>query len=241
MLTDFGTADGYVAEMKGVLLSSAPGVHVVDLSHDIPPHDVETARLTVARYWQRFPTGTIHIAVVDPGVGSARRGLAVQSDGRCLTGPDNGVLSPALLIPGARVVSLPVPPGAAPTFHGRDVFAPAAAALARGAALESLGEPIDDPVIRRTPEPVREADGGLRGEVIVIDRFGNAVTNLLAVHGGNVNVGSIEVPLRRTYADVEPGEPVALVGSSGLIEIAVRDGSAAATLGLTRGSVVKIR
>ena len=241
LLTDFGTADGYVAELKGVLMSHAPGSQVVDLSHDIPPHEIDSARLAVARYWRRFPTGTIHLVVVDPGVGSDRQAIAVASEGRFLVGPDNGVLSPALLMPGARAVSLPVPPDAAPTFHGRDVFAPAAATLARGALLESLGSPLEDPVIRRTPEAVREDDGWLRGEVIVVDRFGNAVTNLLAVHGGEVRVGDREVPFRRTYADVAIGEPVALVGSSGLLEIAVRDGSAAVKLGLARGTPIRCR
>src|SRR5687767_15551022 len=119
LLTDFGTADGYVAEMKGVLLSSAPGVQVVDLSHDVSPHEVDAARLAVARYWRRFPPGTIHLVVVDPGVGSDRLAIAVLSEGRFLVGPDNGVLSPALLQPGARAVALAVPAGAAPTFHGR--------------------------------------------------------------------------------------------------------------------------
>ena len=241
LLTDFGTTDGYVAELKGVLLSEAPASQVVDLSHDIPPHEIDAARLAVARYWRRFPAGTVHLVVVDPGVGSARRAIAVSSDGRFLVGPDNGVLSPALLLPGARVVSLAVPADAAPTFHGRDVFAPAAAALARGSAIESLGGSVDDPVIRRTPEVVREEDGWLRGQVIVVDRFGNAITNLLAIHGGDVRVGDRDVPLRRTYADVSTGEAVALVGSSGLIEIAVRDGSAATLLGLNRGSIVRVR
>ena len=224
-----------------MLLTSAPGVQVIDLSHDIPPHEIDAARLAVARYWQRFPAGTIHLVVVDPGVGSARQALAVSSEDRFLVGPDNGVLSPALLMPGARAVALTVPPDAAPTFHARDVFAPAAAALATGTSLESLGPAIAEPVIRRTPEPVRDADGWLQGEVIVIDRFGNAVTNLLGVHRGDVQVGSRDVPLRRTYADVSSGEPVALVGSSGLIEIAVRDRSAAAVLGLARGSHVRWR
>jgi S-adenosylmethionine hydrolase len=241
LLTDFGTADGYVAEMKGVLLTAAPGATLVDLSHDIPPHDVESARLAVARYWKRFPAGTVHLVVVDPGVGSTRRALAVASDGRFLVGPDNGVLSPALLLPGALAVSLPVPEDAAPTFHGRDVFAPAAAALARGAGIESLGAPCGDPVIRRTPEVHREDDGWLRGEVIVIDRFGNAVTNLVMAHATEVRVSDRLIPLGRTYAEVAQGEPVALVGSSGLIEIAVRDGSAASSLGLSRGTTVRVR
>jgi S-adenosylmethionine hydrolase len=241
LLTDFGTADGYVAEVKGVLLSAAPGAQVIDLSHDIPPHDVEATRLAVARFWRRFPAGTVHMVVVDPGVGSGRAALAVASDGRFLVGPDNGVLSPALLLPGAHAVSLAVPADAAPTFHARDVFAPAAAALATGAGIDSLGDVYANPEIRRTPEVVREADGWLRGEVIVIDRFGNAVTNLLGVHGGEVHLDGRAVPLRRTYADVASGEPVALVGSSGLIEVAVRDGSAAKVLGIARGASVRVR
>jgi hypothetical protein len=240
LLTDFGTADGYVAEMKGVLLTAAPGAQVVDLSHDIPPHEIDAARLAVARYWRRFPTGTIHLVVVDPGVGSQRHAIAVASDGRFLVGPDNGVLSPALLLHGASAVSLPVLSDAAPTFHGRDVFAPAAAALARGATLESLGSPHAHPVIRRTPEAVREADGWLRGEVIVVDRFGNVITNLIGVHDGELRVGDRAIPFRRTYSDVASGELVALTGSSGLIEIAARDGSAAAALGIGPGAIVRL-
>jgi hypothetical protein len=241
LLTDFGTADGYVAEMKGVLYSGAPGADVVDLSHEIPPQSVDAGRLAVARYWRRFPPGTVHLVVVDPGVGSARAAMAVASDGRFLVGPDNGVLSPALLHPSARAVVVPVPPGAAPTFHGRDVFAPAAAALARGAALASLGLPLASPVIRRTPEPVREADGSIRGQVIAVDRFGNAVTNIVGHHEGTVLIAGHTVAVRRTYADVDAGGVVALIGSSGLLEIAVRDGDAAARLGLQRGTSVRFR
>jgi S-adenosylmethionine hydrolase len=238
LLTDFGTADGYVGEMKGVLSSLAPNAVLVDVAHDVAPHDVDGARLALARYWRRFPEGTVHLVVIDPGVGSARGALAATSEGRFLVGPDNGVLSPALLHADARCVSLPLPAGAAPTFHGRDVFAPAAAQLALGAALETLGLEQDQPVIRRTPEATRRSDGGVQGEVITVDRFGNAVTNLLAMRGGEVRVGTLALPVRRTYADVASGEPLALVGSSGLVEIAVRDGSAALTFGLTRGSEV---
>jgi S-adenosylmethionine hydrolase len=129
LLTDFGTADGYVGEMKGVILSAIPDVMIVDISHALSPQDIDAARLTLARVWRRFPRGTIHVVVVDPGVGTERTAMAVESDGRLLVGPDNGVLSPALLNPGARTVALAIPPDASPTFHGRDVFAPAAAAL----------------------------------------------------------------------------------------------------------------
>ena len=238
LLTDFGTADGYVGEMKGGLLSALPDATIVDISHDIPPQDVELARLTLARYWRRFPSGTIHVVVIDPGVGSSRAALAVVTEGRILVGPDNGVLSPALLMPGVRVVALGVPPGAAPTFHGRDVFVPAAAALARGAPFESLGTPWPQPIVRRTPEPVRDGDGVVRGEVIAVDRFGNLVTNLVGVRSGVVRIGARRVEVRRTYADVPASSLVAMVGSSGLLEIAMRDGSAAVALGAGRGTSV---
>ena len=136
-----------------------------------------------------------HIAVVDPGVGSSRTALAVESDGRLLVGPDNGVLSPALISPGARVVSLPIPPDAAPTFHGRDVFAPAAAALARGRSVDSLGTPFAGAIVRRTPEPRRLETGQIAGEVILIDRFGNAVTNLVGRRDIVVELGDRQLPL----------------------------------------------
>ena len=241
LLTDFGTADGYVGEIKGVLLARVPGAAVIDVTHDIPPQDVEAGRLTLARVWRRFPSGTVHLAVVDPGVGGERRALAVESDERALVGPDNGVLSPALLVAGARAVALPIPLSASATFHGRDVVAPAAAALALGRPLESLGTPVHDAVIRRTPEPHRLSDGGIQGEVISVDRFGNLVTNLVGLRSGVVDVHGVALPLRRTYADVPRGNLVAVIGSSGLIEIALRDGSAADKLRLARGDAVVFR
>jgi S-adenosylmethionine hydrolase len=241
LLTDFGTADGYVAELKGVLFSAAPDVAVVDLSHEIPPQDVESARLAVARYWRRFPSGTVHVVVVDPGVGSARNALAVSSDDRFLVGPDNGVLSPALLASGSRAVSLPVPPTASATFHGRDVFAPAAAHLASGTAIDALGGPCLDPVVRRTPEARRGGDGSVIGEIIAIDRFGNAISNLIAPRGGRIEIRGRTMPIARTYADARLGDIIALVGSSGFVEIAQRDGSAARALEITRGTRVTLR
>ncbi|MGH7665251.1 MAG: SAM hydrolase/SAM-dependent halogenase family protein [Gemmatimonadaceae bacterium] len=241
LLTDFGTADGYVAEMKGVLLSRAPDARLVDVTHDIAPHDVEAGRLALARYWRRFPEGTVHLAVVDPGVGSARAALAVASEGRTLVGPDNGLLSPALLAADARAVELPVPGNASATFHGRDLFAPAAALLALGAPLDSLGPRAEAPGIRRTPEPHRLEDGGVAGEIISIDRFGNAITNLIARHGGRIEVAGHTVPIVRSYSDAAGGHPVAISGSSGLIEIAMREGSAAASLRVRRGTPVVLR
>jgi len=241
LLTDFGTADGYVGEMKGVLLARVPDATIVDVTHEIPPQDVDAARLTLARVWRRFPAGTVHVVVVDPGVGTDRAALAIGSDERLLVGPDNGVLSPALLIAGAQVVALEVPATASASFHGRDVFAPAAAALALGAALPSLGAPMAQPRIRRTPEPQRTGDGALLGEVIGIDRFGNAITNIVGLRAGTVEAAGLSLPLRRTYGEAPVGAPIAIVGSSGLIELAVRDGSAARVLHLTRGSAVLFR
>lgn len=239
LMTDFGTRDGYVAEMKGVLLERAPGIPLIDITHDIPPHDIDTARQVLARYWQRFPRGTVHLVVVDPGVGTARRALAVASEGRFLVGPDNGVLSPALALDGATAVALHVPADASATFHGRDVFAPAAAALASGRPIASLGVPCPDPILTAVPALVPAPGGRLEGEVVAIDRFGNAVTNLPAPDGdATAEWAGRRLPVRRTYSDVERGEVVALVGSSGHIEIAVREGSAAAVLGIARGARV---
>ncbi len=243
LLTDFGTADGYVAQMKGVILTHAPEASIVDVSHDLEPHDVESARLTLARYWRRFPPGTIHLVIVDPGVGSSRACLGVSSDARFLLGPDNGVLSPAMLFPGAEIVALPVPPTASPTFHGRDVFAPAAAALAASITLSAIGEPFADPQVRRTPEPERQPDGTIAGQVIAIDRFGNAITNLVYAGRGaaTLHVAQRDVRVVRTYADVETGATCGVVGSTGLLEVCVREGSAARILGLARGDAVVLR
>jgi hypothetical protein len=239
LLTDFGTADGYVAQMKGTILTRAPDASIVDVTHEIAPQDVTHARFVVERCWRRFPPGTVHVVVVDPGVGSERAALAVSADGRFLLAPDNGVLSAALLTEGARAVSLAVPPEASPTFHGRDVFAPAAAALATGTVATQLGLPFDRPVVVEWPVPVRDPQGHLQGEVLVIDRFGNAITNLPAPgRGARVAFNTCELPLVRTYADVALDQPLALAGSSGLVEIAVREGSAARRFALRRGTRV---
>ena len=241
LLTDFGTADGYVAEMKGVLLTELPTATLVDIAHDIPAHDVDAGRLAMARYWRRFPRGTVHLSVVDPGVGSARAAIAVESEGRFLVGPDNGLLSPALLIPAARAVRLDIPTQATATFHGRDIFAPAAARLAMGTDLDALGMEHSTPVIRRTPEPQRGPTGELVGLVLTIDRFGNAVTNLVGMRGASVVVEGRELPLKRTYSELDPGQAGAVVGSTGLIEIVVREGRASDVLSLARGSRVWLR
>jgi S-adenosylmethionine hydrolase len=240
LLTDFGTVDGYVAEMKAVIKSLAPDAEIIDATHDIPPQDVTRARLSLSRYWRKFPVGTVHLVVVDPGVGTSRNALAVEADGRFLIGPDNGVLSPAFRAEGTAVVKLDVPGGASPTFHGRDVFAPAAARIARGEPLATVGQRVRPSVIMHTPTPLRIGDTQ-SGEVIAIDRFGNAITNLEAADGATVEFDGRAVPAVRTFADVQVGEACALVGSAGLLEIAVRDGNAAVSLGIAVGTVVESR
>lgn len=240
LLTDFGTADSYVAEMKGVLLSCAPAVTLVDVTHLVKPGDIRAAQYLLARSWGRFPTGTVHLAVVDPGVGSARRALAAEYAAHRFVAPDNGLLS--FLPPAARFVSLPIPPRAAATFQGRDVFAPAAAALGAGTPLEQLGTFITDPC--HSPLPTPHQDGiGLVGEVLYIDRFGTLISNIpgAAVEPGvRIRVEGTDIgPLRRTFADVERGTLVALVGSGGTVEVAVRDGSAARLLGAGVGTEVR--
>jgi S-adenosyl-L-methionine hydrolase (adenosine-forming) len=254
LLTDFGTADGYAAAMAGVIAAAAPGAAVEHASHDIAPGDVFGAALALSRYARLYPPETIHLVVVDPGVGTARRGLAARIDDRYYVAPDNGVLSRVLT--GAdhvRLVTVEragLGDRASPTFHGRDIFAPAAAHLARGGALDALGDPVHDPFLLETPEPTRDGMG-VRGQVIGVDRFGTLITNIPASwirpdpQGGNpprVTVGGADAgPVRRTYADVEPGELVALIGSLGLLEVSVRDGSAARCVGEARGAAVEVR
>ena len=164
----------------------------------------------------------------------------MESRERFLVGPDNGVLSPALIESDARAVELPVRADASATFHGRDVFAPVVALLARGDAIATLGKPAASPIVRRTADPVRRPDGMIEGEVVAIDRFGNAITNLRAEQG-MVLLGTRAIAIRRTYADVEIGEALALVGSGGAIEIAIRDDNAARALELSRGDKVTLR
>jgi S-adenosylmethionine hydrolase len=243
LLTDFGTADSYVGEVKGVLLSQVHGVVLADITHQVPPGDVRAAQYILSRVWQRFPQGTVHLAVVDPGVGTDRRALAAQTTGHFFVAPDNGLLS--FLPPKAHFVSLPVPPGAAPTFHARDLFAPAAGQLALGASLSHLGPPVTDPL--RSPLPGHRTEGGrggvVVGEVIYVDRFGTLISNIpgdSVEPGVRVRVAGTEIgTLARTFGDVKRGVLVALVGSGGTVEIAVRDGSAARLLGVGVGAEVR--
>jgi len=245
LLSDFGLRDSYVAEMKGVLLSLSPGASLVDITHDIPPGNVAAGAYVLGRAWRRFPAGTVHLAVVDPGVGTARAALAIRVEGHAFVGPDNGLLAGVVFGRAAKIVSLPVPPGAAPTFHGRDLFAPAAAALARGVPLGELGEPYTG-IPRRVSgaQPRVEAEAVI-GEVVYVDRFGNLITNLTAEvlpPRPIIEVDALEVgPLRSTFGEVPVGGLLAYIGSGGELEVAVRGGSAAEVLGLGVGGEIRAR
>lgn len=240
LLTDFGLADSYVAEVKGVVLSRAPGVTVVDVSHNVPPGNIRAGQFLLSRAWHRFPAGSVHLVVVDPGVGTVRRALAARAGGHSFVAPDNGLLS--VLPEDARFVALPVLRDAAPTFHARDVFAPAAARLAVGARLQDLGSPVTDP--QRSPLPTPRMDGSaVVGEVIYVDRFGNLISNVpreLIRAGAHVRVGKTPAgPVQRTFGDVGRGRLLAYIGSGGTLEIALRDGSAARLLGVDVGAEVR--
>ncbi|MBN1675336.1 MAG: SAM-dependent chlorinase/fluorinase [Kiritimatiellae bacterium] len=252
LLTDFGLRDSYVGTLKGVLLGICPAARIVDISHAIRARNVREAAFVLACAAPYFPPHTIHTVVVDPGVGGPRRAIAVRTRRHAVyVAPDNGVLTPALQNDEPdTIIHLCNPdywrpePGA--TFHGRDVFAPVAAHLALGAPLESFGPRLDAIVTLETHTPARLPDGTLEGAVQYVDHFGNAVTNIpaagLPAHApAHVRVEARPIGrVNRTYADVNPGEPVALIGSHGFLEIAVRDGNAAQTLGLDVGAVVRV-
>jgi len=228
--------------MKGVLLSGAPSAVLVDVTHEVSPGDVRSAAYLLGRTWHRFPAGTVHLVVVDPGVGGTRHSLAMTAHGHSFVGPDNGVFTPVLHDAEVEAVVLRIAAEAAPTFHGRDVFAPAAAALAGGAPLDTLGSPLDSFPVRLAYTEPKTKGQSLTGEIIYVDRFGSLVTNLpsqLIPAGAHLMVEDLDLgELRRTFSDVAPGELVAYTGSGGSVEIAVRDGSAAERLSIGVGGRV---
>lgn len=246
LLSDFGTADGYVAVMKGVLASRVPEVRLDDVAHDLTQGDVEAASRALERYVRLFPRGTVHLVVVDPGVGTDRKPLALESDGIFVVAPDNGVVTPLLggSFRAVEIVHVEAPGPVSATFHGRDVFAPAAAHLAGGGPLDTLGPPLVAPVRLERVGPERDPDGTARGRVVSIDRFGNLQTDLpgawLAT-ATRVEIGGRAVRVCRTYADGRDEEPIALIDSMGRVEIAVGDGSAARILDLGPGAAVVVR
>jgi S-adenosyl-L-methionine hydrolase (adenosine-forming) len=250
LTTDFGLADGYVGATKGVIFSRAPRAQLVDISHRVPPQDVRHAAFVLAQAAEFFPPDTVHVAVVDPGVGGSRRGIVVARRRQFFVGPDNGIFS-YFLDDQAVCHELKNPnlwlPEASATFHGRDLFAPAAAHLAQGLELADCGPRIEDPV-RLPGWTVHKQQASFETSVVHVDHFGNCITALPAARLGELGQGPYlvtaldrrPVGLRRTYGDVAPGEPLALVGSTGLVEIAVRDGSAAEELSIGRGTQVQV-
>jgi S-adenosylmethionine hydrolase len=253
LLTDFGLQDHYVGAMKGAILCVCPEATLVDLCHEIPAHDVLAGALTLDASFRFFPPGTVFLVVVDPGVGSERRPIAASADGWVFVAPDNGVLTPVLAEHPKAPVHLLAhtifrrhPLSA--VFHGRDLFGPAAAYLARGLSLSEAGPAIDDPVRLSLPGARTTADGAIEGTVLRVDRFGNLTTSVraedvatLVAEGVEVVVAGQSLPLVRTYADVPEGRSCALVGSSGRLEVAVNQGRAHETLGVERGGRVLVR
>jgi hypothetical protein len=245
LLTDYGTTDSYVAELKAGVLAAAPEAVLVDVTHAVPQGDVRAAAYLLGRTWQRFPLATVHLAIVDPGVGTARAALAIGARGHWFVGPDNGLFTPVLRDQEVEIVALPVPDSASPTFHGRDLFAPAAAALASGVSLQVLGKGFLGMPERLVYAEPRYEGKSIVGEIVYVDRFGTLVTNLTPEAVPDYAVMEVEGldigPLRRTYGDVPTGGLLAYEGSGGAIEIAVRDGSAARRLGMGVGGRVRAR
>jgi S-adenosylmethionine hydrolase len=256
LMTDFGLKDGNVGVMKGVIWRFAPQAQIADLSHLISPQNVPEAALILARQAPYFPTGTIHLVVIDPGVGTSRRPAAARIGAQFFVGPDNGLLSPLLDqadVEGweVEVVHLDRPeywlPQVSHVFHGRDIFAPAAGHLAAGVPLRELGSPILDAVRLQLPQP-RQAPGGWYGEIIHVDHFGNLSTNIRREHlgepGSRVLVRLQEVEIHgmvRTFGERPPGELVSLYGSSGNLIVSVVNGSAAEQLQAGVGDEVEVR
>lgn len=252
LLTDFGVTDTYVGQMKAALLRVAPGAVLVDLTHEVPAQDVKAGAFLLWSAVEAFPEGSLHLAVVDPGVGSTRRAVAARTRrGDVLVGPDNGLLVPALEQLGglAAAVELTAPeywgPRQSRTFHGRDVFAPVVGHLAAGVPLERLGRELRHLERPFSFPPPREEDGCPVGEVLHVDTYGNLITNLpgaVLPARFRVHLGStvIEDAPHAHYQAVPSGAPLSLVGSAGLLEVSVRDGSAAEVLGAGRGARVRI-
>jgi len=258
LLTDFGTQDIYVGVMKGVIWGICPDAQIADLTHEIPPQDVTAGALALWGAFRFFPKGTVFCAVVDPGVGTERRAIAVQTQEHYFVGPDNGLLWWAVSGNSiVKCVELRNPdyflPKISRTFHGRDIFAPVSAHIAKGVPLENFGPELKvDELVKLPPLRAEVSENLIRAEVVHIDRFGNAITNLrredfvkwvsnlgrrswvAKVHGVNFS------RLNSSYAEVPAGEPLLLFNSYDLLEIAVNKGSAAERLGIRKGDVMEI-
>jgi S-adenosyl-L-methionine hydrolase (adenosine-forming) len=275
LLTDFGTEDWFVGTMKGVIATINPKAQVIDLCHDIPPGDIRSGAFGLLASYRYFPRGTIFVAVVDPGVGGPREALLAEAHGCHFIGPDNGLLSyalaggppgtggarhhvsplkPASAEGGGRIRVIENPayrlPDAGSTFHGRDVFAPAAAHLSLGKAMGTFGKRKDDFQELAFPVPYK-LRGTVSGEIVHVDRFGNAITNLTprdleglsgksAAKGLLLKVKGKAFPMAGFYAQAAAGKPLTVAGSSGFLELSINGGHAARRFGLKRGDTVKV-
>jgi S-adenosylmethionine hydrolase len=246
LTTDFGLSDPFVGIMKGVILGIAPDVQIVDITHDIPSYDIVEAAFLIDSSYRYFPSGTIHVVVVDPGVGSKRRPIAALADGHVFIAPDNGVLSfvldggPVYSIRNESLFCTPV----SQTFHGRDIFAPTGAHLARGIPLESVGDRIVDYLRIPLPKPTPQGSDGLLATVLRIDKFGNIITNLRREdlrREFDIRIAEIHVTrLLQSFSDAAPDEVFAIEGSTGYIEIALNQASAAERFRIARGTEIKV-
>ncbi|MFN2579221.1 MAG: S-adenosyl-l-methionine hydroxide adenosyltransferase family protein [Pyrinomonadaceae bacterium] len=250
LLTDFGTQDYFVGAMKGVILSANPTARIVDLTHNIAPQDIHAAAFNLLALYRNFPAGTIHLAVVDPGVGSNRRPILIECADQLFVGPDNGLFSwiceragnwRAYHLTNEKLFRHPT----SKTFHGRDVFAPVAAALSNGAKPEEVGPAIEGIVQLEPLNPITTTDGNVEGRIIHVDRFGNCVTNLTTNHrtsrAARLAVNNTEITSYREFFcenSGSEGELFMLTGSAGFIEIAARNASAASILNARQGQLV---
>jgi S-adenosylmethionine hydrolase len=249
LLTDFGLSDHYVAAMKGVILGICPDAQLVDISHEIKAFGVREAAYTLAQAAPCFPAGTVHLIVVDPGVGSSRRKVIGEAGGHCFVAPDNGVLTGVKGgDPAARFIEIrneaffrhPV----SRTFHGRDIFAPTAAHLARGIAPSEFGPPVADPVLLPIREPVQDSHGNWTGEILHVDRYGNLITNLTGRPREPFELlirGQAITSFHTHFAAAPTGEPFAIEGSSGYLEVSVNQGDASRLTGASAGDPVTLR
>lgn len=253
LTTDFGTSDHLVGSMKGVILNINPAARIVDLNHNVAPFDILDGALAIGNTYRFFPPRTVHVVVVDPGVGTERRPILVTGDKQYYIAPDNGVLSMIYERESCTVRHItaehyflnPI----SPTFHGRDIFAPTAAWLTKAFQTDAFGETITD-YVRFTMPKAKAAEQSAKGVVLRVDAFGNLMTNFTAedIPAGAISSGSIKLAVNgkpvttfvQTFALGNPGEPVAMIGSAGYLEIAVSRGSAARTLGANRGTEVTL-